>query len=147
MVVVIDLFDDCIEWIDLNGNFLGIGGEFCVIFGVGLSQYIVSVLGLVCVIFDMIIVIVDSLLMVFFVLLDILILCIGQDIVFDVSSYGFFYVWFFCDGQVIQENSNEIEINVIIVGEECYIFIVFNVCDMVEVDVIVYIILEFVIDV
>lgn len=147
MVMVIDLFDDCIEWLDLDGNILGIGGEFCVILGVGLNYYIVSVLGFVCVIFDIIMVIVDNLLMMFFVLLDIFILCIGQDIVFDLSGYGFFYSWFVCDGQLIQENSNEIEINVIVLGEVCYSFNVFNVCDMVEVDVIVYVVLELVIDV
>ncbi|MCR9102943.1 MAG: hypothetical protein NXI25_23525, partial [bacterium] len=143
---VTDLPDDCIEWTDLNGNLLGTGGELCVTPGAGLSQYIASVSGLACVTPDTITVIVDSLPMAPPALPDTLTLCIGQDTVFDVSSYGFPYAWSSCDGQVIQENSNEIEINATTVGEECYTFTASNACDTVEVDVIVYVIPEPAID-
>ncbi|KGE88983.1 gliding motility-associated C-terminal domain-containing protein [Phaeodactylibacter xiamenensis] len=143
---VIDLPDDCIEWSDLDGNILGTGGELCVTPGVGLNHYIASVSGLTCVTPDTITVIVDNLPMTPPALPDTLTLCIGQDTVFDLSGYGFPYSWSACDGQLIQENSNEIEINATALGEACYSFNASNACDTVEVDVIVYVVPEPVID-
>ena len=145
--MVTDLPNDCIEWTDLDGNLLGTGNELCVTPMVGFNQYIASVPGLVCVEADTVTIVVDSLPMTPPALPDTLTLCVGQDTVLDVSSYGFPYTWTNCDGQVIQENNDEIIISGDSAGEDCYIFTASNACDTVTLEVIVYVIPEPSIDV
>lgn len=84
---------------------------------------------------------------VFFVLFDILMFCINQDIVFDLSSYVYNYIWFDCDGQVIMVNDDDIQIFGFGFGEQCYIFFVFNSCGIVEKQIMVYVIVVLEIDV
>lgn len=57
---------------------------------------------------DIVIIVVEVMLLLLFDLFDILIICINQDILLDLSSYSYFYNWASCDGQVIVINNGEI---------------------------------------
>ena len=102
----------CISWADLSGNVLGTGAELCVTPPVGTSYYIASAPGLGCIGADTVTIVVDTLPPPPPAALpDTLKLCIGQDTVIDLSSYGYPYTWSDCDGQVIPVSGDSLIIS------------------------------------
>lgn len=141
--MVIGFVQSIIVWFNEVGDVLGIGGILGVLFIVGIIYYIVSISVVCGIVIDIVIIVVDDFVLLLFLgFLDMLKICVGNDIIIDFSIYGYFYVWLDCEGQEILVNNNMIEISGNEVGEQCFLFCVFNVCGVIEELIMVYVVLE-----
>ncbi|NRA49947.1 MAG: hypothetical protein HRU12_12505, partial [Phaeodactylibacter sp.] len=139
---VIGLPAECIEWTDLAGNVLGVGEELCVTPPLGFSQYIASIPGLDCISSDTVSIMVGTLSPPPPDFPDTLTICLNQDTVLDLSSYNHPYTWSDCDGNILAESGDEIQISGNVTGEQCFIFSASNDCGSVEEQVFVIVIPE-----
>lgn len=97
MVIVLGFVQNVIVWFSEDGDVLGIGGMFSVLLVIGISYYIVSISVVCGIVIDIVIIVVDDfVLLLFFGFLDMLKICVGNDIFIDFSIYGYFYVWLDC---------------------------------------------------